>query len=275
MRVLMDQQSYDEMLSRADHTKDCYVRPGQYLHHMYRNGIKYIVARALYAALGEAKQKDDREALSHLGMHEAELRALVNAAKQSGSFDVNRPLGDPDPVDTVAPVKRAGFIPEQPMTWDQTGLNRTMLLECILRTIYTKSRATGNEIADELRLFYGVVGPLLTELRQAEYIDIAGQRGVGDTNYEYILTSRGTQAVSEALQKTQYSGPCPVPLESYVEAMKAQTIKNVVVTRRSIRQAFSDLIISEPVLNEVGPAINSASSIFLFGYPGNGKTSIA
>jgi hypothetical protein len=66
-----------------------------------------------------------------------------------------------------------------------------------------------------------------------------------------------------------------VPLEKYIKAMGFQTIKNVVVTRRSIRQAFSDLIISEPVLNEVGPAVNSASSIFLFGYPGNGKTSIA
>jgi hypothetical protein len=27
--------------------------------------------------------------------------------------------------------------------------------------------------------------------------------------------------------------------------------------------------------NEIGPAINSAQSIFFFGYPGNGKTSVA
>ncbi len=274
MRVLMDQQSYDEMLARRDHTNDCYVRPGQYLHHLYRDGIKYVVARALYAALNEAKQRDDVEALAHLTLHENELRGLVASAKQAGTFSGTQPLGDPEPVDTPVHLPRDSFTPEKALTWEETGLNRTLLLEMILRTIYTKSRATGTEIAASLRLFYGVIGPLLTELRTSEYIDIAGQRGVGDTNYEYILTNRGSQAAAEALQKTQYAGACPVPLASYVEAMRHQTIKNVVVTRRSIRQAFGDLIISEPVLNEVGPAVNSASSIFLFGYAGNGKTSI-
>ena len=275
MRVLMDQQSYEEMLARRDHTTDCFVRPGEYLHHLYRDGIKYVVARALYGALNEAKQREDSEALAHLGLHEAELRGLVTAAKQAGTFNGTQPLGDPEPVDGPAAPPRESFTPEKPITWEETGINRTMLLEMVLRTIYTKSRATGNEIASETRLFYGVVGPLLNELRTAEYIDIAGQRGVGDTNYEYVLTTRGSQAVVEALQKTQYAGPCPVPLADYIKAMKHQTIKNVVVTRRSIRQAFGDLIISEPVLNEVGPAVNSASSIFLFGYAGNGKTSIA
>ena len=92
---------------------------------------------------------------------------------------------------------------------------------------------------------------------------------------EYVLTPRGVQAVNDAIQKTSYAGVCPVPLADYIAACKHQTIKNVVVTRLNIRRAFGDLIISEPVLNEVGPAVNSASSVFLFGYPGNGKTSIA
>jgi predicted ATPase with chaperone activity len=47
------------------------------------------------------------------------------------------------------------------------------------------------------------------------------------------------------------------------------------VTRRSIRKAFEDLIITDESFNEIGPAINSAQSIFFFGYPGNGKTSVA
>jgi hypothetical protein len=275
MRVLMDQQSFEEMVSRTDHSSDCYVRPGQYLHHIYRDGIKFVVARALYACLAEAKQREDQEALVHLALHEAELRDLVNAAKAAGHFDLSRPLGDPLPSDGTAQPSRESFRPQLPSVWDETGLNRSLLLEMVLRTIYTKSRATGNDIAEHLCLFYGVIAPLLSELRVAEFVDIAGQRGVGDNNYEYILTTRGTQAVLEALEKTQYAGPCPVPLSTYIDAMRQQTIKNVVVTRRSIRQAFSDLIISEPVLNEVGPAVNSASSIFLFGYPGNGKTSIA
>jgi hypothetical protein len=100
--------------------------------------------------------------------------------------------------------------------------------------------------------------------------------GLGDINYEYVLRPpRGPRAVEDALKKTEYSGPAPVPFNAYVEAVKAQTVKNITVTRRTIRQAFSDLVISDAVLNEIGPAVNSGSSIFFFGYPGNGKSSVA
>ena len=275
MRVLIDQEAYDALLARPDHPPDCYVRPGEYLHHMYRGAIKYLVAPALDVALAEAKQRNDREALAHLSMHATKLRELVSAAKQAGSFEPAQPLGDPEPADAPLQARHESFLPTAAVTWEQTGMNRSFLIELILRTIYTRSRATGQEIANHLRLSYSVISPLLEELRAAQYVDTAGQHGFFDSTYEYFLISRGALAVTEALQKTEYVGPCPVPFHSYIEAMRLQTIKNVVVTRRSIRQAFADLIISEPVLNEVGPAVNSGSSIFLFGYPGNGKTSIA
>jgi len=35
------------------------------------------------------------------------------------------------------------------------------------------------------------------------------------------------------------------------------------------------MILSDTTLNQIGPAINSSRSIFLFGHPGNGKTTIA
>jgi predicted ATPase with chaperone activity len=90
-----------------------------------------------------------------------------------------------------------------------------------------------------------------------------------------IKPPKGSAALQDALEKTAYIGPCPVPFADYTEAVLAQTVKKLVVTRRSIRRAFEDLIITDEVFNEIGPAINSASSIFFFGYPGNGKTSVA
>src|SRR5262249_50092902 len=61
----------------------------------------------------------------------------------------------------------------------------------------------------------------------------------------------------------------------YVESVLAQSIKKLVVTRLSIQRAFEDLILTEDVFNEIGPAMNSGASIFFFGFPGNGKTSVA
>src|SRR5262249_49473606 len=86
---------------------------------------------------------------------------------------------------------------------------------------------------------------------------------------------KGSLAVADALKKSEYFGPAPVPFLDYVEAVNLQTIKHIVVTRRNIQRAFADLIITDAVFSEIGPAINSAASIFLYGFPGNGKTSVA
>jgi hypothetical protein len=275
MRFLLDQKSYDDLLARSDHTADCYVRPGEYPHHMYVDGVKYVVARAVYDGLKHAREKADHEAIRHLQMHKQHLDVLVADAQRNGTISSARMLGSPVPAEEADRTPGNSFTPPMPLTIDETGLNRSFIQDLILRFIYSRSAATGNEIASELCLYYSVIDPILSELRAADFVDIAGQRGYGDTNYVYALTPRGTQAAVDAMTKTQYSGAAPVPFQAYLDAVKAQTIKNMVVTRRNIRRAFSDLIINDAVLNEIGPAVNSASSIFLFGYPGNGKTAIS
>src|SRR3712207_4504152 len=118
MRVLMDQESYDALLARQDHPADCYVRPGEYLHHMYRNAIKYVVAPALYAALAEAQQRNDHEAIAHLSMHASQLRELTSAAEQAGRSEPTQMLGDPGPGDDL-PQPRTSFMPVEPTTWEE------------------------------------------------------------------------------------------------------------------------------------------------------------
>ena len=46
-------------------------------------------------------------------------------------------------------------------------------------------------------------------------------------------------------------------------------------TRERVRQAFSHLVISERVMDQLGPAINAGHSMFVYGPPGNGKTVIS
>jgi hypothetical protein len=49
----------------------------------------------------------------------------------------------------------------------------------------------------------------------------------------------------------------------------------LMVTADDIRAAFSQLVVSDRVLDEIGPAVNAGQSIFLYGPPGNGKTVMA
>jgi hypothetical protein len=277
MRYLLDQQSYEEMKSTPEHPRDCYVREQEYCHHLYVEGVKYVVARALYECIKEATAAQDDEALLHLGFHKEDLERLIAEARTEGKdIKTIRTLGDPHPTDEASmPVYKNTFIPPEPRSIEETGLNKTFIQEHILRIIYNKGRPTGADIRDTICLGYGVIEPLLIEMRQTEVVDIGGQRGYGDINYEYVLTPRGTALAADALTKTSYADSAPVPLEEWIKSVKAQTIRNVKVTRRSIRRAFSDLIIEESILNMVGPAVNSGTSMMLFGYPGNGKTSIA
>lgn len=277
MRFLVDQKSYDEMLSKKTHSRDCYVRKTEYLHHLYVDGVKYVVARAVYDCIKQAQESNDQDALLHLLFHKEELeRAVAEARNKGADLRTVRAIGDPPPTDDVSMPKLSNsFVPPIPQEIEDTGLNRTFLYEHTLRTIYNKGRVTGLDLADEMKLPYGILDVLLRELRKQELIDIGGQRGYGDVNYEYILTPRGNQAALDALLKTMYAGPAPVPLEEWIKSVKAQTVKDVVVTRRNIREAFQGLVIDESILNMVGPAVNSASSVMLFGFPGNGKTTIA
>lgn len=279
MRFIIANEFYQQMQHIPDHTPDCYVRPGEYLHHMYIDGVKYAVAPAVMDCLAQAEEKGDQEAVAHLQLHKLHYEALLADAERSGTLteDVTL-LGDAPPTDEEAlPVSGSTYVPRVPQRWEDLGLDLPFIFDLALRTIYTRGHITGGELAAEMAVPFAVINPVFQAMRKQSLIDIVAQKGnSGDASFVYaIKPPKGEDALRDALDKTTYIGPAPVPFADYVESVMAQTIKRLVVTRRSIRRAFEDLIITDSAFNEIGPAINSAQSIFFFGYPGNGKTSVA
>ncbi len=279
MRFIIADEFYQQMLQMPDHTPDCYVRPGDYLHHMYIDGVKYAVAPAVLDCLEQAEAKGDKEAIAHLRLHKLHYDALLADAERSGTLtpDVTL-LGDAPPTDEEGmPITGNAYLPRIPSKWEDLGLDLPFLFDLALRTIYTRGHVTGGELADSMAVPFAVINPVFQAMRKQSLIDIVAQRGnSGDASFVYaIKPPKGEDALRDALAKTSYIGPAPVPFADYVESVMAQTIKRLVVTRRSIQRAFEDLVITSEAFNEIGPAINSAQSIFFFGYPGNGKTSVA
>lgn len=177
----------------------------------------------------------------------------------------------------IGGIADSGFTPPQINNLDDTGLSPLWLQDLILKVLYFRGYLTGFKIAEEITLpFAGVVDQLLTTLKQEKSIEVkSSQGGLGEGAYTYGITSAGIVRAREALDRSQYAGPAPVPFEVYNEAIRRQKSGKMTVTTRTMRQILSQMVISETTFQKLGPALNSGTSIFMYGPPGNGKTSIA
>lgn len=186
-----------------------------------------------------------------------------------------QPLKKSEPLPSVENKPPAWFPP--PLTsLEDTGLTKLNLADLILKVLYFSGDLTGSQIADIVKLpFTGVVATVISFLKDAKFIQIGSQGGVNEASYRYSITGLGVEKAQEALERSQYAGPAPVSLEQYIDAIHAQNREKLVVHQRDLRKVMTNLVVSDEMLSRIGPAANSGHSIFLYGPPGNGKTTMA
>ncbi len=171
----------------------------------------------------------------------------------------------------------SAFAPPPIGSVEDTGLNVLWLQDLALKILYNQGFMSGFKIAEAIALpFAGVTDGLLEALKREKLIEVkSSQGGLGEGAYTYGITGAGITRAREALERSQYAGPAPIPFEVYNEAMRRQKTGRMTVTARTMRQVLSQLVISENTFQRLGPALNSGTSIFMYGPPGNGKTSVA
>jgi predicted ATPase with chaperone activity len=170
----------------------------------------------------------------------------------------------------------AQFIPPMPTSIKETGLGLGFLTDLAIKIMYFEGNISGYELAEEMKLPYpGVIDQVLEFLRREQLCEVKGSAGFAEAAYQYAIAQKGRLMAREALDRSQYVGPAPVTLETYNDAIRRQPLGSVVANQRTMRQALSHLVITEDTFAQLGPAVNSGRSVFLFGNPGNGKTAIA
>ncbi|MBL8912235.1 MAG: ATP-binding protein, partial [Archangium sp.] len=166
--------------------------------------------------------------------------------------------------------------PQLPKSLDDTGLKLNLLADLSLKYFYYQGMATGAEVADQLRLpWTGVVEPVIDHLATEKLVDLRGGKGFGRVSVDFQLTEKGREYARDALERTTYVGPAPVPIEQYNALIHQQTRETPVVSRKQLELALAHLTVPENIVDKLGPAVNSGRSLFLYGPPGNGKTSLA
>lgn len=169
------------------------------------------------------------------------------------------------------------FTPPPINTLEDTGLEPLFLQDLALKILYFQGYLTGYKIAEALCLpFSGMVDQILDGLKKDKLVEVkSSQMGLGEGAYLYAITGAGIIHAREAIDRSQYAGPAPVPLVAYNESVRRQSRGRIIVTARHMRQVMNELIFGEETFHKLGPAVNSGTSIFIYGPPGNGKTSVA
>jgi predicted ATPase with chaperone activity len=178
---------------------------------------------------------------------------------------------------TATPIATpVSFEPPAPHSIEETGLNLLFLADLAIKIMYSAGNLSGMQIADRMRLpFTSCVDLVLEHLKREQLAEVKGSGGFGEQAYQYVISTKGREKAHEALERSQYAGAAPVPLNTYVNAMNKQALKGFSVHQRMMRQALSHMVINERTFSQIGPAVNSGKSIFLYGPPGDGKTTIA
>ncbi len=166
--------------------------------------------------------------------------------------------------------------PPAPTSLQEAGLSLDLVLQLVIKTLHFVGELSGAEIANRLGVKFSVIDPALNLLKQQHQVEVSSGSMIGGPSYRYRITDAGRVRAQLFLESNHYVGAAPVPLDQYTRYMYEYKKKAPhTATRERVRQAFSHLVISDRVMDQLGPAINAGHSMFVYGPPGNGKTVIS
>ncbi len=166
--------------------------------------------------------------------------------------------------------------PLAPTSFEETGLSADVVIDLVRKALEGSAGLSGAELMRRVGLPFAAIEPSLDLLRGQLQCEIIGGSMLGGSTFRYRLTDLGQARAVASLERHQYRGIAPVPLAQYRRYMDTfAATPNPAVSPADVRGAFANLVVSEEVLDELGPAINARHSIFIYGPPGNGKSVMA
>lgn len=165
------------------------------------------------------------------------------------------------------------FHPVEPESLEKAKLTEPFVEGLLLKFLLSHGAATGRESADQVKLSFKIVDELMRQMKADQLLVYRGNAPMND--YVYQLTDIGRERARRLTEHCTYYGAAPVPLEEYIGSVQAQSLTKQHPTMADLERAFDDLLLNKRMLHRLGPAINSGRGLFLYGAPGNGKSSIA
>ena len=162
--------------------------------------------------------------------------------------------------------------PAAPADLRTTGLDPMIVSDLALKAAYTVPKFTAEWAARRLHLPQALLNEVLEQLRTDHMVEVLGQ--AGPFGFRYAITNRGRERASRLLEISGYIGPAPVSLETYTAMLEWQLAHAPEVTPKDVADALAELVLRKDDALLAGLAAVSSRSLFVYGPPGNGKTSL-
>ncbi|MDA1015817.1 MAG: hypothetical protein O3A00_15350 [Planctomycetota bacterium] len=166
-----------------------------------------------------------------------------------------------------------GAAPQSPSNLRDLGINEAIVIELLLKAAFPVSQFTTEWISDRLHLPIVVLESILESLTDDHLLQVLG--GYTPTTFRYTITDRGREQASRFFDLCGYVGPTPVSLQQYSAMIEWQHAQFEAPTFEAVQEVLSPLTLSENEIMTAALAARSQRSLFVWGPPGNGKTTLA
>ncbi len=158
---------------------------------------------------------------------------------------------------------------------EQLDIPVSAIIEIIVKILFNEGEVSLKRFAEVTKMELALLDQIMIKLQHEKIVEVAHAGQLGRYTYTYVLSDLGADRARDALERSQYIGPVPVPVETYSRIIAMQTEKKLTIKPEQVQEALSHLILRKDFHRSIGPAVNAGTSLFLYGPPGNGKTTIA
>jgi len=166
---------------------------------------------------------------------------------------------------------RLAALAPRPQELAATGLDERLLADLTAKHLHGAGTLTLAQLSERLGLNGPIVEKTLNFMRREAKVEVK-PRIEGTGSLPYALTDRGRTSALDALLRSGYVGPAPVPLADYVRVVQAQSVHARKVDRASLHRAFEGMYMPDDAADQFGISVNSGRAVFIYGPAGTGKT---
>lgn len=159
-----------------------------------------------------------------------------------------------------------------PQSIGDTGIDETLLKELALKTLFLGGELSLADLADRMCLSLDIIEEIFQFFRQEQLCEV---KRMARGTHVIAASASGKERAAALMAYSGYTGPAPVSLKHYSDRITAQSVQRTVVRREDLTRAFEKLVLDEDLVVRLGTAVVSGTSVFLYGPPGSGKTTIA